>query len=166
MLGVLVPVRGGDDIPLSKKEMILGRHESCDVILRFSNVSGKHCKLAMMNGYWYVVDLKSSNGTRINGVRVQDRRIDPGARIAFADHEYFLRYDPVANGTDGYNPPDFYETDVFSHSLLENAGLSSGTPLGQVKMGGKKIITRKEAEEGSLKADYSNLTLDDLKFDR
>jgi adenylate cyclase len=43
MYGELVPVGGGDNIPLLKPNLIVGRRESCDIVLRFANVSGQHC---------------------------------------------------------------------------------------------------------------------------
>ena len=40
--GELVPVGGGDPIPLLKKTLLVGRRETCDVVLRFANVSSNH----------------------------------------------------------------------------------------------------------------------------
>ena len=98
MYGELVPVGGGDNIPLLKPELLVGRREDCDIILRFSNISSKHCKLVLSQGYWYVQDLKSTNGVKVNGVRVLDRRIDPGVRISIAKQDFTLRYSPMALG--------------------------------------------------------------------
>ncbi|MDO5580346.1 MAG: FHA domain-containing protein [Planctomycetia bacterium] len=168
MYGVLVPVRGGDDIVLNKTEMVLGRHPSCDIVLKFPNISGKHCRLAILNGYWYLIDLKSSNGTKINGMRIMDHRADPGQKVSFASHEYFLKYDPVANGTDGFNPPEFFEADFFRRSLFENAGLDKPGASGRRSSTSapKNINAKKSLDDGSFKEDYSGLTLDDLKFDQ
>ena len=47
MYGELVPVGGGDPIPLLKKSLLVGRRESCDIVLRFSNVSAHHCQLTV-----------------------------------------------------------------------------------------------------------------------
>ena len=59
MYGELVPVGGGDNIPLLEKRLLIGRRESCDIVLRFKNVSAHHCQLSVRGGYWYVKDLKS-----------------------------------------------------------------------------------------------------------
>lgn len=166
MYGVLVPVKGGDDIPLKKEELTLGRNDSNDIVLRFGSVSGKHCRLVLSNGYWYVIDLKSSNGTRLNGLRVSDSRVDPDAKIAFANYEYVLRYDPKANGYDGSSIPDFYETDVLGMSLFESAGLGKLNENRRSDQKKRPLFTKEQAENGSLKKDYSDLTIDDLKFDR
>src|SRR5215218_930294 len=78
MYGELIPVGGGDPIPLLKKNLLVGRRESCDIVLRFSNVSAHHCQLTVNNGYWYVKDMESRNGIKVNGVRVTEKRLTPG----------------------------------------------------------------------------------------
>ena len=70
MYGELVPMGGGDPIPLIKELMLVGRRESCDITLRFANVSAHHCELRFENGYLYIRDLGSSNGIKINGVKL------------------------------------------------------------------------------------------------
>ena len=51
MYGELIPLGGGDPIPLLKKILLVGRRESCDIVLRFSNVSAHHCQLSVVGGY-------------------------------------------------------------------------------------------------------------------
>ena len=123
MYGELVPVGGGDPIPLLRKALLVGRSESCDVVLRFSNVSAQHCRLSMEEGYWLVDDVGSRNGTRVNGVRLERKRLLPGDVLALANHKYEVRYSPSQNGACGPPPPDGEEEDVFGQTLLERAGL-------------------------------------------
>lgn len=166
MYGILEPLRGGDDIPLRKREVIVGRNEKCDIVLRFSNVSAEHCRLVLSNGYWYALDMGSTNGTTVNGIRTQDMRVDPECRVAFAKHEFILRYDPVVNGASGEVPPDFLETNLFDKSLLERAGVAkqvgSMPKTWEVKRQKGASIEELESGQG---VDYSNLTLDDIEFD-
>lgn len=123
MYGHLIPTGGGDPIPLLKEELTVGRRESCDITLRFSNVSSKHCQLILSHGYWYVRDLNSSNGTKVAGIRVQEKRLDPGTIVSFAKNSYEVRYDPADNGAVGPPPPDVLDTNILGKSLLERAGL-------------------------------------------
>ena len=51
-----------------KKNLLIGRRESCDIVLRFKNVSAHHCQLTVRGGYWYIKDLKSLNGVKVNDV--------------------------------------------------------------------------------------------------
>jgi len=124
--GELVPLGGGDTIPLLKKVLLVGRRESCDIVLRFSNVSAHHAQLSVSGGYWYVRDLKSRNGVKVGSLRVAERRVDPGDVISFAKHQYEMRYSPVDLGAVGPPPPDVVDADVFNKSLLERAGLEKG----------------------------------------
>ncbi len=131
MFGELIPQGGGDPIPLLKKNLLIGRRESCDIVLRFSNVSAHHCQMQLAGGYWYVKDLKSRNGVKVNGVRVVERRVDPGDVLSIAKHSYELRYSPTDLGAVGPPPPAALETEVFGKTLLERAGLERGPRRGR-----------------------------------
>jgi predicted component of type VI protein secretion system len=123
MFGELHPVGGGDPIPLLKKNLLVGRRESCDIVLRFANVSSHHCELYISDGFWYVRDLNSRNGVKVNGNQVMEKRIDPGDVLSVAKHGYEVKYSPVDLGAVGPPPPDVPTAVIFSQSLLERAGL-------------------------------------------
>lgn len=127
MYGELVPVGGGDPIPLLKKRLRIGRREGCDIILNFSNISGHHCLMDIEEGYWFIRDLRSKNGVKIEGKRILTgvrRRLDPGIIISIAKHEYEMCYDPSKLGAYGTPPQDEQLDNMFSQSLLDRAGLS------------------------------------------
>ena len=123
MYGELIPLGGGDPIPLLKQQMLVGRRESCDIILRFANVSAHHCQLSIDHGYLYVRDLQSRNGIKVNDVRVTERRLDPGDVLAIAKHFYRVEYDPAELGAIGPPPADNLSQEVLRESLLSRAGL-------------------------------------------
>lgn len=126
MLGELVPVGGGDPIPLLKRQLVVGRRESCDIVLAFANVSGQHCKLLLESGYWYLEDMGSRNGCKVDGIKIQQKkRLNPGCTLAIAKHVYTVQYSPTDLGAVGPPPPD-EEVDrqsIFGKSLLERAGI-------------------------------------------
>jgi FHA domain len=125
MYGELVPSGGGDPIPMLKKSLLIGRRESCDIVLRFSNVSAHHCQLTLNGGYWFVKDLKSRNGVKVNGMRVEEeKRLDPGDSLAVARHTYEIQYSPVDLGAVGPPPAEDLPADFMKKSLLERAGLA------------------------------------------
>ncbi len=124
MYGELIPLGGGDPIPLLKEKLLVGRRESCDIVLRFANVSAHHCILQLDSAYWFVEDKNSRNGTKVNGVRVERKRLDPGATLSIAKHKYEVRYSPAELGAVGAPPADDNKMEeVMSMSLLERAGL-------------------------------------------
>lgn len=93
MLGELVPQGGGDPIPLLKPKLLVGRRDSCDITLRFPNVSSHHCELELLNGYWIIRDLGSSNGVKVNGVRVEEKFLAPGDQVSIAKHHFRIQYE-------------------------------------------------------------------------
>ena len=124
MYGELIPLGGGDPIPLLKKQLLAGRRESCDIVLRFANVSAHHCQLFVESGYWYVRDMQSRNGVKINDARVEgQRRLDPGDILSIAKHKYRVEYDPADLGAVGPPPADNLSQEIMRESLLTRAGL-------------------------------------------
>lgn len=124
MYGSLTPLGGGDPIPLMKKSLLLGRRESCDVVLRFANVSAHHCQLMLRDGYWYVKDQNSRNGIKVNGFTVTEKRLDPGDELSVAKHKYEISYSPMDLGAVGPPPPEDPPENIMGKSLLERAGLT------------------------------------------
>ena len=128
MFGELVPLGGGDPIPLLKEKLLVGRRESCDIVLRFANVSAHHCELRFEDGYLYVEDLQSRNGIKINDVKSSEGRLDPGDILAVSKHKYKVSYSPAELGAAGPPPAPNRANEIMGKSLLERAGLQSDGP--------------------------------------
>jgi pSer/pThr/pTyr-binding forkhead associated (FHA) protein len=122
-LGELVPVGGGDPIPLYQDVISIGRRESCDICLKYQNISSQHCELVFSNGRWTIKDLKSSNGVKVNGgerlIPHSARVLRPGDEISVATHKFTIVYEVGANVEELM----VEEEDLFSRSLMEKAGL-------------------------------------------
>jgi len=147
MFGTLIPLGGGDPIPLpnpkQKQKLLIGRRESCDIVLRFANVSAHHCQLVCDGGYWYVRDLQSRNGIKINGVRIQDqKRLDPGDELSVAKHKYRVEYDPIELGAVGPPPADNLSQEIIKESLLARAGLNH-RDIGRDRIGREPSTTKR-----------------------
>ncbi len=119
--GELVPQGGGDPIPLIREELFIGRRETCDIPLHFPNVSNQHAKLMFRKGYWYVRDLGSTNGTKVNGQRVVEKLLHPGDEITIAKRRWTIKYQLHAGRS---TVEELEEEDVMGQSLLEKAGLA------------------------------------------
>ena len=123
-LGQLTPCGGGDPIPLIKKRMLVGRRGEADILLKFKNVSTKHCRLTLEYGYWFVRDLNSRNGVKVDSRSVVRKRLDPGCKLSIARHDYIVEFDPQSLGA--YGPPpgdDDYGDELMRSSLMDRAGL-------------------------------------------
>jgi pSer/pThr/pTyr-binding forkhead associated (FHA) protein len=149
----LQPVGGGDPIPLTKPEMIVGRRPSCDIRLDFENISGKHCLLRLINGVWNIKDLGSTNGTTVNGARLTtEQSVMPDEELGIAGHLFMIEYDPAGPEAFLSSHKELDEEVVqerAKHSLMDLAGLDTDTTQAKPKRAKRAptIIERLSADE-------------------
>jgi predicted component of type VI protein secretion system len=92
----LVALNDGPSIWLDKPILLLGRHPECDIQIDSRKVSRRHCCIAQVSDYLVVRDLGSTNGIRINGVRVQEGRLAPGDELTIGNHRFRVSWESVA----------------------------------------------------------------------
>jgi hypothetical protein len=69
----------------------VGRSRASDCVIAEPTVSRRHAVLRHADGAWYLRDLRSMNGTRVNGVRVlEEVEVRPGDRVTFGGVSYRL----------------------------------------------------------------------------
>ncbi len=150
-LGVMHPVGGGDPIPLTKIEMVIGRRPACDIRLDYENISGKHCKLRFLNGIWMVKDLGSTNGTTVNGTPIaSEQSLMPDEELGIAGHVYTLEYD--AAGPEAFlSAHKDLDVEVVQerqrHSLMDLAGLDTDDTNAKRPKTAPTVIERLSADE-------------------
>jgi FHA domain/Domain of unknown function (DUF1707) len=72
--------------------LTIGRGPSCDCLVHEESVSRRHAELWRSGERWFLRDLGSRNGTRVNGMRViGDVEVRPGDRLSLGDATYRLR---------------------------------------------------------------------------
>ena len=85
-----VAIDEGPDITLDRTLVVVGRHPNCDTQLNSLRVSRHHCCMTRENDQVLVRDLSSTNGIRINGMRVETGRLRPGDELSIAHIRYRL----------------------------------------------------------------------------
>jgi hypothetical protein len=71
--------------------MLVGRAPNCDCVVPDDCVSRRHAQVWNDGGHWWLRDLGSSNGTRVNGVRViEATEVRPGDRVNLGGATYRL----------------------------------------------------------------------------
>ena len=84
----LLSLADGPSILLDKPILLFGRHQDCDVQLHSKKVSRRHCCLAQVEDYLVIRDLGSTNGVKINGVRVIEGRLIAGDELVLGNFRY------------------------------------------------------------------------------
>lgn len=80
-LRVVSGARQGLSVPLREEQPVLIGRVRGDVRLDDPLVSGAHCRVVWRNGHFVLQDLGSTNGTTVDGRRVQDVALRPGSEI-------------------------------------------------------------------------------------
>ncbi|HZZ15133.1 MAG TPA: FHA domain-containing protein, partial [Candidatus Sulfotelmatobacter sp.] len=65
-------------IPLSEREVTIGREASNGIAVADPSVSRKHCLVSWHGGKFRVRDLESRNGTLVNGTAIGEQWLEHG----------------------------------------------------------------------------------------
>lgn len=88
-MAFLCVVRGGtpgSTIPLTGDRSIIGRHPGCQVVFDSPAISRHHAQVLENHGSYYVEDLRSRNGTYLNGKLLEGRALlQEGDQIRISD---------------------------------------------------------------------------------
>ena len=71
----------GHEYPVTSRRVVLGRSRECDIRVPDANVSRRHAELRQEGATYWIVDLDSTNGTEVNGRRVDRSKVMDGDRI-------------------------------------------------------------------------------------
>jgi len=72
----------GSRVVLGTEPAVIGRLPECTIVLGDPNVSRRHAEVRRQASDVVVVDLRSTNGTRVNGVPVRERVLADGDEIS------------------------------------------------------------------------------------
>ena len=75
--------RRDQEMLIRKPVTTVGRALDNDIVLESGEVSRHHARFEYGNGEMRLVDLGSTNGTRINGQPITNERVGPGDEVAF-----------------------------------------------------------------------------------
>jgi adenylate cyclase len=64
-----------------KEEMSIGRTEGNDLVLNHPSVSRRHARVEGRANGWWIIDLKSTNGVKVNGNLIAEAQINAGDKI-------------------------------------------------------------------------------------
>lgn len=82
--GTLV-LPSGERLPLGEAVVTIGRAPGSTIVLADPNVSRNHAEIRPVGLGYVVVDLSSTNGTRVNGSRIAQHELREGDKVAFGN---------------------------------------------------------------------------------
>lgn len=72
-----------------ERDMLIGRHQDADLVLQSAEISRRHAAFLLKEDALWVQDLKSSNGTFVNDIRIEhDKMLKEGDIVQFASIKF------------------------------------------------------------------------------
>ena len=70
--------------------MVIGRETTTGLAILHPSISSTHAELRCDAGAWTIADRGSRNGTSVNGIKLADGKLAPGAMIGFGDVRFYF----------------------------------------------------------------------------
>ncbi len=83
---------------LESDRIVVGTHETCDLVLTDPTISRQHFEIALVAGGYRIRDLSSLNGVTVNGLRAYDVLVDGAATIELGTTR--IKLSPTTNEVD------------------------------------------------------------------
>jgi len=112
------------------RRAVIGRNPDCTVRLREPHSSRKHAVLYRQDDDWYVRDLNTRNGTKVNGEPVKDCKLHSGDKIAIGKASIVFSLDAAGAGRQA----------VGDYEILEEIAHSSYARVCRVRRSGQDEV--------------------------
>lgn len=107
MFTIVLQEKGGEQrrMVFNKPEVTIGRVQGNDIVLPKGNVSKRHARIVLKDGKFIIVDLKSTNGTYVNGRKITSPLVVKDSdKIYIGD--FIVGVDEAASGAEGDGPSE------------------------------------------------------------
>jgi serine/threonine protein kinase len=88
---LLIADKTGKRLRLFNETNVIGRASECDIVIRASDISKRHCQIILESDRVLIEDLKSVNGTLLNGEHIQLAELLDGDQLAIGEHVFHVR---------------------------------------------------------------------------
>lgn len=107
--------------------VVIGRRPECDLRIPLMEVSRKHCRLEHQGDVFTIRDMGSSNGTFVNGIRIEETQLKSGDNVQIGPLTFI--FESGSNDTSSPDAPVQAKPEQISdEDFFENIG-----PLGDIK---------------------------------
>lgn len=131
MFSVVITEKGGAQrrVDFDKAEVTIGRVQGNDIILPKGNVSKRHSRIVLKDNRFIVVDLKSTNGTYVNGRKITSPLVvKSGDKIYIGD--FIMTLEEGASAS----PPEYGASPSFGAPASPSlGGMAAQPPMGSAQ---------------------------------
>jgi len=125
--------RRGKRLRINRDRLVIGRHPGCDIVLESAAVSRQHAEVNRIDGEFWINDLRSRNGTAVNGRHIADRhRLQEGDEVVVGDQRLLFiggaGSGPGVDGDifDGDGNAELSDDRIVSELAIDRPGATAG----------------------------------------
>jgi DNA-binding CsgD family transcriptional regulator len=118
--------------PLCRGEWLLGRAAKCDLVVKEATVSRRHARIVVRDRLVILRDLNSSNGTFVEGKRIDEATLQMGQKIEFGSVAFVL----VDQQEDGHE----LSTQPYAESSAKNS-IDSFAAIAHLSDGQQRVFS-------------------------
>ncbi|HEV7764899.1 MAG TPA: adenylate/guanylate cyclase domain-containing protein [Thermoanaerobaculia bacterium] len=155
-----------------KSDLSIGRTEGNDLVLNHPSVSRKHARIETREGHFWLVDLKSTNGVKINGNLISEAAVNVGDKILVGSVQLDVKAMPSVDftGESMFDNPsgtvirrisDF--NSEFGLDLSEVQQVASARPISDSGLRPEPSVTREKIFQVLVQVARALLESDDLQ---
>ena len=132
----------GQGLKLDKNGVTLGRSYNCDVtITDDSIVSAEHASVRFEEGAWWLYDLHSTNGTYLNGQRIEAIQLSENDRIKMGNTQFVFH--ETEKDYSNYQVPDQKDEDESTKTrAVERTSVASSIVKDEKRNNTERIQTK------------------------
>ena len=127
MLNVVLSEKGGSSkrMEFDKGEITIGRIQGNDIVLAKGNVSKHHTRIVVKDGKVIIVDLKSTNGTYVNGKKIAAPQvIKPADKVYIGDYVLSVEGNGAGPSQEEEMPPEEHDSYAAGHAAEDGGDQS------------------------------------------
>jgi len=113
------------------RNITIGRRESSDIVIENLAVSGMHAKVDSIDKGYLLTDLKSKNGTFVNGQLVATHWLGHGDTVSIGKHTLVFTYaegeERMSDGKGGMDKTMVMDTEKYRDMLSKSSGNAAAT---------------------------------------
>jgi adenylate cyclase len=155
-----------------KSDLSIGRTEGNDLVLNHPSVSRKHARIETRDGHYWLIDLKSTNGVKVNGNLISESAVSAGDKILVGSVQLDVKAMPSVDfsGESMFDNPsgtvirrisDF--NSEFGLDLSEVQQHASLRPVSEPGMRAEPAVTREKIFQVLVQVARALLESDDLQ---
>ncbi|HXX76243.1 MAG TPA: FHA domain-containing protein [Nitrospiraceae bacterium] len=133
---LIIKLHGAEakEIELTQPEFTIGRHHRNDLVVEDPAVSGHHARIVKIHAVYFLEDLGSTNGTFVNGAKIDRQQLKDTDLVKFGKHHLIFRDESeMALRPESHSVSEMDKTMVATGSIRNGRG-SAPQQVGMIQV--------------------------------